>query len=145
MCSYKRQSLVWRLPSNNPTFMSALKDPQLFLTALTIFPQLLLFGTDTLGGVSGQDSIIRSTIAALDISAGLIYLNGVYEFVFTPAKDSYLHIPRWGKLHSAEYNATSNKMQITTRTRWLPVFALSQRSARLLSGVCHSMRQQIHH
>jgi len=124
--------------------MSALEDPRLLLTALTAIPQLLLFGTDTLGGVSGQDSIIRSSIAALDISGGLLYLNGAYEFIFTPGKDSYLHIPRWSMLHSDVYRDISNEMKVTTRTRWLPVFAPSQRSARLLSGVC-SMQQQTHH
>jgi len=116
--------------------MPALEDPRLFLTALTVFPQLLLFGTDTLGGVSGQDSIIRSSIAALDLSGGLLFLNASYEFIFEPGKDSYLHIPRWGMLHSRGYHDLSNEMKITTRTRWLPVFSLSQRSARVLSRVC---------
>src|SRR5438445_10024341 len=103
--------------------MSALEDPRLFLTVLIAIPQLLFFGTDTLGGVSGQDSIIRSSVAALDISAGLIILNGAYEFIFKPGKDSYLHVPRWGMLHPRGYQNLSNKMKITTRTRWLPVFA----------------------
>ena len=117
----------------------SMEDPRLFLTALTVFPQLLLFGTDTLGGVSGQDSIIRSSIAGLDLSAGLIFLNGLVQFVFEPGNDSYLHIPRWRMLHPQFHNS-SNKMKITTRTRWLPVFAPSQRSARILSEVCTSMQ-----
>ena len=121
--------------------MTLVDSPRFLLILFIMSTQLMLFGTESLGGVSGQDSIIRSSIASLDLSGGLLFLNAAYEYVFNPGRHSYMHIPRWRLLHSRGEDLT-DVIRITTRTRWLPVFAPSKRRAAVNSRRVWTINQE---
>ena len=98
------------------------------LTAANIMLQFANVATDTLGGLSGQDSIVRASLTPLDASAGLLFLLATCNFVFDPARTSRWCLSRWSLLHSKDL---TTRLKLSMRSSWLQITSTTKFVARV--------------
>jgi hypothetical protein len=100
------------------------------LAGANAISQIVVASSDSFGGVSGQESIMRACVASLDASTGLLYFGGLLNFITEPNEDSAIRISRWSLLHSDKWSQ-SKSLKISVRTSWLNAFEKPTRTARV--------------
>lgn len=110
-------------------------------TALLGIFQFVPLATDTLGGLSGNDSIARASLAALDWTSGLLLVFAMLNFSFPydpqaagrrSNRAPWYHIPRFEKLHSQHLDSVrGTQIRMTCRTNWRQLFTSEVRVADL--------------
>lgn len=99
--------------------------------SLYVFAQLATPATDSLGGVSGNDSILRACIASLDASSGLLFLWAIFNYTFEIDR-SWIYLSRFTFLHSYKYDdALGTNLRLSARTSWAQFSSTTIRVAKL--------------
>ena len=100
-----------------------------FLTIVTlgVAAQLVPIMNESLGGVTGQDSIWRAVAAQMDHSLGGLYLAGLFSIVFP---SSSIIVRRTGLLHTPRETSVES-IEVTLRSKWLNLASQERRRGQL--------------
>lgn len=82
-----------------------------------LMSQFFLFATDSMAGLSGQDSIIRAGLSSLDTTAGLFFSCAIANLVLDPEHGQKYSLNRWRRNHSKITDRTTF-MKISLRVKW---------------------------
>ncbi|KAL4767291.1 hypothetical protein BDW60DRAFT_220676 [Aspergillus nidulans var. acristatus] len=89
----------------------------LAMTGITIASQILTAATDTFCGPSGQDSVVRASLAPLDATSGLLIFLALHYFGFI--RDGFvLNPPLWSLLHATADVQRTPGVEFAIRTDW---------------------------
>jgi hypothetical protein len=89
----------------------------LAMTGITIASQILTAATDTFCGLSGQDLVVRASLAPLDATSGLLIFLALHYFGFI--RDGFvLNPPRWSPLHATADVQRTPGVEFAIRTDW---------------------------
>ncbi|KAH8703675.1 hypothetical protein BGW36DRAFT_355088 [Talaromyces proteolyticus] len=102
----------------------------LVLVVYTII-QFLTPGAESVGGLSGNDSIFRASIACLDAPSGLLFIWAVSDFILHLDPNSRFRLARFGLLHMRDSHDRGTRLRISTRLSPLQFFSTSTRIAKL--------------
>lgn len=83
----------------------------------------LFFASDSLCGLSGCDSIARNLAASFDISSPLLFLCGLYTFVFKATGTRQIardYLKRWSRLHSDPLQNMKKGLKVDIRSSRFP-------------------------
>lgn len=100
------------------------------LSAANVVLQFANVATDSLCGLSGQDSIVRASVTSLDSSAGLLFLWATLNFIYPPGRNSRFCLSRWALLHPTPADS-SRRLKLSMRSSWLQITSTTKRVARI--------------
>jgi hypothetical protein len=101
------------------------------MVSVYVISQFITPASESLGGLSGNDSIARACLASLDASSGLLIVWAALNYI-TNCKSGWFHLPRFQYLHTVhldEFRAT--QLHLSSRTSWKSFFSTSTRVAKL--------------
>ena len=101
----------------------------LVMATLSFVTQVAVFPSDSMGGLSGQDSVVRALFASLDTTAGLLYSCAIFNFIFDPPDGSFLALARWRQCHSHYPRDIARLIRLSVRAKWYDLFTLKKRVA----------------
>jgi hypothetical protein len=101
------------------------------MVSLYVISQFITPASDSLGGLSGNDSIARACLASLDASSGLLFAWAALNFV-TNCKSGWFYLPRFSYLQTVNLEEfTATQLHLSSRTSWKSLFSTSTRVAKL--------------
>jgi hypothetical protein len=101
------------------------------IVCIYVILQFITPASDTLGGLSGNDSIVRASIASLDAPSGLLFTWATMNYLMN-IPTGRLYLPRFGLLHSLNREDSLGKeLRLSARLSWTSFFSTSTRIAQL--------------